>query len=83
MTLTFSINGTTVTLASGNVTVTMGGGNKMIIDSSVDALVLVSKFIAKFNAHTHQNSGGSGTGGVPSTALSAADVESQVVAVSS
>lgn len=46
-----------------------------------DALVLVSKFIAQFNAHTHPDPQGGNTG-APTTQLTASDVESAITKTS-
>jgi hypothetical protein len=80
--------GTTVHITpAGGVSVNLPAGQTLEFTqagaAAADALVLVSKFLTRFNAHTHQNSGGSGTGGPPTTTLAAADVKTAVVQVSS
>ncbi len=71
--------------ANGAVNITVATGQTLNINlngqSVTDALVLVSKFISEFNAHTHSDPEGGNTG-TPNTPLTAADVESTLVKTS-
>jgi phage baseplate assembly protein gpV len=84
--LTFDFGTATLTVnASGNITLavpsaehvdfTQGGG------AASDFLVLVSKFISAFNAHTHPDPQGGSTG-TPTTPLSSGDVNSTLIGIS-
>lgn len=83
--LTIKFGGATLTInASGlaslalpgvqTFNITQGGGSPM------DFLVLVSKFLTKFNAHVHPTGGGNT--GPPTVSLSAADVDSTIIKIS-
>lgn len=81
-TLTFAFDNISITFGGSGATVTLPGSETFNISqgggAASDFLVLVSKFITKFNAHTHSG-GGSGP---PSTLLVPADVEAVAVKIS-
>lgn len=78
-TFTIKANSTTITVdASGNITFDLASGAQFNVTqggSASDSLVLVSAFIAAFNAHTHDH------GPVPDRQLVPADVKSVLVEV--
>lgn len=73
-------SGTTVNIdSSGNVNITLAGGATFNIGGSSDALALVSKLIAAFNAHTHSGvTSGIAVSGTPVTPWTASTVQSAV-----
>lgn len=78
-------NLTTIVLdINGNATLNLASGKKFNIGGPgfSDALVLVSKFIAEFNVHLHQDvEPGSGVSGPPEVPLEPSDVESQIIKI--
>lgn len=85
-TLTLLFGGTSLSIdASGQVTLALPGSEMFNITqdggSPSDALLLVSKFITAFNAHTHPDPQG-GTTSPPSTPLAPSDVESTIIGIS-
>lgn len=91
-TLTFNFGAASFTMTSGgNVNINVPGSDTFNVSQSgmsvTDALVLVSKLLAKYNAHTHpvtgvQTGGSTVTSSPPTTALVAADIQSAVAKVS-
>lgn len=86
-TLTLNWNGSQITIdPTGNIGLNLDGGAKVNITlaggAASDMLVLVSKFIQQFNAHTH---GGVTNGGdissVPTLQLQNTDVASTLIAI--
>lgn len=74
--------GTSITVdTSGNVTINVGAGAAVDFTQGgavSDAMTLVSKMVAKFNAHTHSDPQG-GTTGTPTTPLVSGDISSAIV----
>ena len=84
-TLSIAFNWGTLAINSSGVSINLPGSNTLNIDQAGgalnDAIVLVSKFLSKFNAHVHSDPQGGNTG-VPTVALVATDVESTAVKIS-
>lgn len=81
-------SGTKITIAAdGTVTIDLAGGKKLDITQAgapaADHLTLVSKLLTAFNAHTHTGvTTGGGNSGPPTTLLTPANVQSDVVDIS-
>lgn len=90
MTLSFGPSGAHTTLiidSSGHAFLNLSGSQTFDITqnnaSASDWLVLVSKFLTKFNAHTHSGvQAGGANSGAPTTALVSGDVNARPVKIS-